>query len=258
MNRIFPLFIEAGGPGGRALTAILLREFRAALMNRYFQVFSALSLLSGIMAIVFSENADAIGFFIVQVALFLVSLFALLAGVSSAQAEREEWQLMFSQPIPRAAYVIGKFRWRANTRDCDSLPTDAAARRGISGAWPGRRIFGARPRAGAHHRRDRMALPAFRYRSYRTFCGAARVYAKDSRFLGFNADVESARCISNSRAIRAPANPSRSSKQNSARKLVDRACRDVVQRNRSALVRIADRAGRISFKQIGGVTRYAA
>jgi Cu-processing system permease protein len=104
MNRAFPFFIE-----GSSLEALLLREFRAALINRYFQVFAALSLLGGITASLFSENADAIGFFIVQIALFLVSLFALLAGVSSAQAEREEWQLMFSQPVPRAAYVVGKF-----------------------------------------------------------------------------------------------------------------------------------------------------
>src|SRR5215471_3322371 len=104
MNRTFPFFIET-----ISLQGLLLREFRAALMNRYFQVFAALSLLGGVMATFFSETADAIGFFVVQVAIFLVSLFALLAGVSSAQAEREEWQLMFSQPVPRAAYVIGKF-----------------------------------------------------------------------------------------------------------------------------------------------------
>src|SRR5215475_14341676 len=104
MNHSFPFFIETS-----SLQALLLREFRAALMNRYFQVFGMLSLLGGVMATFFSENADAIGFFIVQIALFIVSLFALLAGVSSAQAEREEWQLMFSQPVPRAAYVIGKF-----------------------------------------------------------------------------------------------------------------------------------------------------
>lgn len=104
MNRTFPFLIEV-----TSLQALLLREFRAALLNRYFQVFAALSLLAGLTAVFVSENADAIGFFVVQAALFLVSLFALLAGVSSAQAEREEWQLMFSQPVPRAAYVIGKF-----------------------------------------------------------------------------------------------------------------------------------------------------
>jgi ABC-type transport system involved in multi-copper enzyme maturation permease subunit len=104
MKLTFPFFIEAN-----SLQALLLREFRAAFINRYFQVFVALSLLGGLAAVFFSENANAIGFFLVQIAMFLVSLFALLAGVSSAQAEREEWQLMFSQPVPRGAYVLGKF-----------------------------------------------------------------------------------------------------------------------------------------------------
>jgi ABC-type transport system involved in multi-copper enzyme maturation permease subunit len=91
------------------LHAILAREFRAALINRYFQVFCALALFGGIAAIVFSEDESAIGFFILQIALYFVSLFSLLAGVSSAQGEREEWPLLFTQPVARGAYVIGKF-----------------------------------------------------------------------------------------------------------------------------------------------------
>jgi ABC-type transport system involved in multi-copper enzyme maturation permease subunit len=91
------------------LRAVLSREFRAALINRYFQIFCALALSGGIAAIVFSDDARAAGFFILQVALYFVSLFSLLAGVSSAQGEREEWPLLLSQPIPRTSYVIGKF-----------------------------------------------------------------------------------------------------------------------------------------------------
>ena len=74
-----------------------------------FRSFLCLSLLGGVAAIIFSEDAHSIAFLILQVALYFVSLFALLAGVSSAQAEREEWQMLFAQPVPRAAYVIGKF-----------------------------------------------------------------------------------------------------------------------------------------------------
>ncbi|HYJ03774.1 MAG TPA: ABC transporter permease subunit [Chthoniobacterales bacterium] len=92
-----------------ALTALFTREFRLALINRYFHVFSALALLGGIAAAIFSEDASATGFFHLQIALYFVSLFALLAGVGSAQAEREEWQLLFTQPLPRQSYVIGKF-----------------------------------------------------------------------------------------------------------------------------------------------------
>ena len=89
--------------------ALFGREFRAALINRYFQVFCALGLLGGIAAAIFGEDANATAVFHVQVAIYFVSLFALLAGVGSAQAEREEWQLLFTQPLPRAACVVGKF-----------------------------------------------------------------------------------------------------------------------------------------------------
>ena len=89
--------------------ALFSREFRLAALNRYFHVFSALALAGGIAAAVFSEDANATGFFQLQVALYFVSLFALLAGVNSAQAEREEWQLLFTQPLPRPSYVVGKF-----------------------------------------------------------------------------------------------------------------------------------------------------
>jgi hypothetical protein len=63
-----------------ALTALLAREFRAALINRYFQVFCVLSLLGGLAASVFGEDENAAGFFVLQLALYFVSLFALLAA----------------------------------------------------------------------------------------------------------------------------------------------------------------------------------
>ena len=103
MDAVFTLFEI------NAVRAVLLREFRAALINRYFQIFAALALLGGSAAAFFSEDPNAVAFFIVQMALYLVSLFALLAGVSSAQGERSEWQLMFAQPVPRASYPIAKF-----------------------------------------------------------------------------------------------------------------------------------------------------
>lgn len=104
MNRAFPWFADTG-----PVRAVLLREFRDALINRYFQVFAALSLLGGVAAIIFSEDANSVPVFILQAALYFVSLFALLAGASSAQAERDEWEMLFAQPVPRAAYVVGKF-----------------------------------------------------------------------------------------------------------------------------------------------------
>src|SRR6476469_10759483 len=106
MKKRFALFKVANGGAVRALFA---REFRRSLLNRYLHVFSALALLGGIAAAVFSEDPNATGFFHLQIALYFVSLFALLAGIGSAQAEREEWQLLFTQPLPRSACVVGKF-----------------------------------------------------------------------------------------------------------------------------------------------------
>jgi ABC-type transport system involved in multi-copper enzyme maturation permease subunit len=104
MSHTFPSFVNVA-----SVRALFAREFRAALINRYFQVFCALGLIGGVAAAVFSEDANATAFFHLQIALYFVSLFALLAGVGSAQAEREEWQLLFTQPLPRPAYVVGKF-----------------------------------------------------------------------------------------------------------------------------------------------------
>jgi ABC-type transport system involved in multi-copper enzyme maturation permease subunit len=97
-------WLEAG-----TLRAVLLRELRGALVNRYFQVFSVLALGGGVAAVAFSEAANAAAFFILQIALYFVSLFALLAGVSSARAENEEWPILFAQPVPRLACILGKF-----------------------------------------------------------------------------------------------------------------------------------------------------
>jgi ABC-type transport system involved in multi-copper enzyme maturation permease subunit len=103
MSNRFPAFVSMN-----SLRALFVREFRAALINRYFQVFCALGLMGGIAAAIFSEDVNATAVFFVQIAIYFVSLFALLAGVGSAQAEREEWQLLFTQPLPRAACVVGK------------------------------------------------------------------------------------------------------------------------------------------------------
>jgi ABC-type transport system involved in multi-copper enzyme maturation permease subunit len=93
----------------RALGALFHRELRLAAMNRYLHLLSGLALSGGIAATIFSEDANTIGFFHLQIGLYFVSLFALLAGVNSAQGEREEWQLLFTQPLPRSIFVVGKF-----------------------------------------------------------------------------------------------------------------------------------------------------
>src|SRR5437763_6426976 len=53
--------------------ALLSREFRLAVVSRYFHIFSVLALLGGIAAAIFSEDANAAGFFHLQIALYFVA-----------------------------------------------------------------------------------------------------------------------------------------------------------------------------------------
>jgi len=91
------------------LRAVLAREVRGSVTSRYFQVFCGLALAGGIAAIAFAEEGSTATLFLLQLALYFVSLFALLLGVNSARAEGHEWPLLFAQPVPRSAFVIGKF-----------------------------------------------------------------------------------------------------------------------------------------------------
>ncbi len=100
---------RASSAQANPFAAVLSRELRDAFINRYFQVFAVLAALAGFAATLFSEEVNAAAFFITQMSLYIVSLFAVLSGASSAQAEREEWPLMLSQPVRRPAYVLGKF-----------------------------------------------------------------------------------------------------------------------------------------------------
>src|SRR6187549_1751745 len=91
------------------LRAVLRREVRGSISSRYFQVFCVIALAGGFATVAFVDEASAAHLFLLQLSLYCVSLFALLLGVNSARAESREWPLLFSQPVPRSAFVIGKF-----------------------------------------------------------------------------------------------------------------------------------------------------
>ncbi len=91
------------------LQAIIGRELQAAILNRYLQVFCVLALAGGIGAAFLADTAAAAPMLILQIALYFVSLFALLIGTSSAREESSEWPLLFAQPIARSGFLLGKF-----------------------------------------------------------------------------------------------------------------------------------------------------
>lgn len=103
------LLLSASWFEQRSTSAIMTRELQAAVLNRYLQVFCGLALAGGVGAALLAESANAAPMLILQVALYFVSLFALLIGTSSARAESSEWPILFAQPVARAAFLLGKF-----------------------------------------------------------------------------------------------------------------------------------------------------
>lgn len=87
------------------------REARAGFANSFVYIFSFLALLGGLAPLFMGGDRAAVTapLFLIQVILYLSSLFGLLIGLSSAQGEMEEWPVLFSQPLHRGGMVLAKF-----------------------------------------------------------------------------------------------------------------------------------------------------
>lgn len=97
-------------PEIRAIRAFFRRELRAALLNRFVHVFSAVTLLAGIAPQTLDlASGDAAPYFLLQVILYILPLFSLLIGVGSAQSDQEERAFLFTQPAGRSASLLGKY-----------------------------------------------------------------------------------------------------------------------------------------------------
>ncbi|MHA3774379.1 ABC transporter permease subunit [Verrucomicrobiota bacterium sgz303538] len=97
-------------PEPRAIRAFFRRELHAALLNRFVHVFSGVALLAGLAPqLIDMANGDAAPYFLLQVILYLLPLFALLIGTGAAQSDQEERAFLFAQPAGRSASLLGKF-----------------------------------------------------------------------------------------------------------------------------------------------------
>ncbi len=93
----------------RQARALLARDFRAAVLNRFLQLLSAVSLAVGLAPLADEHPGETAPYFLVQAVLYLIPLFALLIGVGSAQGEIEERGFLLTQPVPRLAIALGKW-----------------------------------------------------------------------------------------------------------------------------------------------------
>lgn len=88
--------------------AIVRREVTTTLHNRFVQIFAALVLAGGLATAFLSGRPEAVPFGLLLLFLYVVPLFGLLSGVSAAHEEHDERAFLWSQPVPRAVFVLGK------------------------------------------------------------------------------------------------------------------------------------------------------
>ncbi len=93
---------------GSVYRAIFRREITTTFHNRFVQIFAIIVLGGSIAVGTLSGQPDAIPFGLLLLFLYVVPLFGVLIGVSAAHEEHDERAFLWSQPVPRAVYVLGK------------------------------------------------------------------------------------------------------------------------------------------------------
>ncbi|MEO8521110.1 MAG: hypothetical protein ABI603_07095 [Acidobacteriota bacterium] len=91
------------------MSAAFRRELAANRLNRFLHVHLTLSIAVGLLPMFTStEAAGAAPWWVLQAVLYCLSLSALLLGLNSAHGEADEFPMLFSQPAPRWAWLMGK------------------------------------------------------------------------------------------------------------------------------------------------------
>jgi len=88
--------------------AILRREATTTFHNRFVQIFAAIVLGGSIAVGALGSRPAALPVGLLLLFLYVVPLFGLLIGVSAAHEEHSERAFLWSQPVPRSAYLLGK------------------------------------------------------------------------------------------------------------------------------------------------------
>jgi Cu-processing system permease protein len=92
-----------------AFAASCQREFAANRVNRFLHAHLALAAAAGFLPLFTPDDAmRAAPLWVLQAVLYCLSLSSLLLGLSSSHAEAEEFPLLFAQPAPRWAWLLGK------------------------------------------------------------------------------------------------------------------------------------------------------
>lgn len=91
-----------------ALAASFSREWTSHRLNRFLHAHLGLTLAAGSLVVLTPNGVGGAVWWVLHAVLYAVSLSALLLGLSSAQAEADEFPLLLTQPAGPGAWVAGK------------------------------------------------------------------------------------------------------------------------------------------------------
>src|SRR5215207_3646787 len=92
-----------------AVGASFRRELAANRVNRFLHVHLALAAAAGCLPLFTPDDTSgAAPLWVLHAVLYCLSLSSLLLGLSSAHAEADEFPLLFTQPVSRGAWLLGK------------------------------------------------------------------------------------------------------------------------------------------------------
>jgi ABC-2 type transport system permease protein/Cu-processing system permease protein len=97
-------------PAARTIRATFAREFLSYRINRFIYLHAGLMAAIGALALIAPPEAASPGtaWWVLNGVIYVASLSSLLLGLSSAQAEAEEFPLLFTQPLRTGCWVAGK------------------------------------------------------------------------------------------------------------------------------------------------------
>jgi hypothetical protein len=92
-----------------AFDATLRRELAEHRLNRFLHVHLTLCAVAGLLPLFTPDAAErSVPAWALQAVLYCLSLSALLLGLSAAHGDAEEFPVLFTQPVGRAAWLAGK------------------------------------------------------------------------------------------------------------------------------------------------------
>lgn len=92
-----------------AFTATFRREVTALRLNRFLHVHLAIAAAAGLLPLFTpTDTAGAAPWWLLQAVIYALSLSALLLGLNSAHGEGDEFAILFTQPVPRSTWLVGK------------------------------------------------------------------------------------------------------------------------------------------------------